>query len=151
GTVSFNPFFENDRAALLLVNNIVYLSFASLNDTTPYHGWILGYNADNLNLQHTFNDTPNGDKGAYWANSGPAADAAGNVFAIAGNGTPDPANGNYGQGFVKLQPEGSHMSVEDFFIMFNAAQLNLNDVDVGSGGPLLLPDQPGPHAHLLIG
>lgn len=40
--------------------------------------------------------------------------------------------------------------VRDFFTPFNQEELNAKDFDLGSGGPILLPDQPGPHPHLLI-
>jgi hypothetical protein len=40
--------------------------------------------------------------------------------------------------------------VRDYFTPFNQNELNVNDKDLGSGGPLLLPDQPGPHPHLLV-
>jgi hypothetical protein len=33
---------------------------------------------------------------------------------------------------------------------FNESALNSRDDDLGSSGPVLLPDQPGPHPHLLV-
>src|SRR5579864_1910901 len=96
GTITFDPFFENNRCSLLMVGNNIYIGFASINDAPPYHGWLLGYNADTLQLAQTFNSTSNGNEGGYWHNSGPAADANGNIFIIAGNGTPDPSANNYG-------------------------------------------------------
>jgi hypothetical protein len=40
--------------------------------------------------------------------------------------------------------------VLDYFTPFNQAQLNERDNDLGSSGPVLLADQPGPHPHLLV-
>jgi hypothetical protein len=97
-----------------------------------------------------FNDTPNGAEGGIFANNGAAADANGNIFAVSGNGTPPPSKNNFGQSFFKLS--GSNLQPIDFFTPFNAATMNLTNIDVGSGGFLLLPDQTGTaHPHLLVG
>ncbi|HET7873133.1 MAG TPA: PQQ-binding-like beta-propeller repeat protein, partial [Terriglobales bacterium] len=150
GMVHFNTQRENARSALLLENNVVYICFASLSDVGPYHGWVLGYNADTLKQVAAFNNTPNGAEGGIFANNGAVADAGGNIFVVSGNGTPPPSKGNYGQTFVKLS--GASLQPVDFFTPFNAATMNLTNIDVGSGGFLLLPDQTGTsHPHLLVG
>ena len=38
GQVRFNPLRDNPRAALLLVDNAVYVTWASSCDVDPYHG-----------------------------------------------------------------------------------------------------------------
>jgi hypothetical protein len=40
--------------------------------------------------------------------------------------------------------------VRDYFTPANQKLLDAKDLDLGSGGPVLLPDQPGEHAHLLL-
>jgi hypothetical protein len=40
--------------------------------------------------------------------------------------------------------------VRDYFTPHDQARLSDGDADLGSSGPLLLPDQPGPHRHLLL-
>ena len=147
GKVNFNPLREHCRPALLLLNGVVYFAFASISDVTPYHGWVLGYNADTLQQTAVFNVTPNGNEGGIWQNNGLSADASGNIFGVAGNGTPPPSSNNYGQTYIKLSPQ---LAVVDYFAPFNASSLNTTDIDVGSGGPLLLPDQSGSHPHLLV-
>ena len=84
---------QNQRPALLLSNEIVYLGFASFGDRTPFHGWLIGYHADNLHDNqpppppYVFNTSPNGSEVGIWqAGQGPAADAEGNLFMITGNG-----------------------------------------------------------------
>jgi len=151
GNVIFDPLLEHSRPGLLLVNGVVHICFASLNDVDPYHGWILGYNADTLKQAIVFNATSNGEEGGIWQNNGPAADSSGNIFVVVGNGTPDPSTNNYGESFLKLAPKGSQLTVADYFMPFNASDLNDSDTDVGSSGALLLPDQSGTaHAHLLV-
>ena len=43
------------------------------------------------------------------------------------------------------------MTVDSFFTPLNELILDDDDLDMGSGGNLLLPDQPGPNPHLMIG
>jgi len=152
GHVPFNAFQHKQRAALLLSHGVVYVGFASNCDTDPYHGWLLGYDANTLALVATFNDTPNGSRGGIW-NGGPSADANGNLFVITGNGTFDGAspagNNNWGDSFLRLA--GGTLKLLDFFTPFNQADLAANDVDLGSSAPVLLPDQPGLHPHLMVG
>jgi hypothetical protein len=148
--IPFNPLRENCRPALLLSQGVVYVSCASFNDLDPYHGWFAGYDAASLQPVNVFNSTPNGGEGGFWEATGPAADAAGNIFTVAGNGTHDPAQSNFGQSVIKLTPAGGQLQVSDFFMPFNVSHLNFLDLDMGSGGPLLLPDQPdSAHPHLL--
>jgi hypothetical protein len=99
----------------------------------------------------TFNATPNGEGGGIWqANGGPAADAAGNVYFVTGDGSFDanlPGGKNYGDSFVGLTPSGT---VRDYFTPHDQANIDINDFDLGAAGPLLLPDQPGAHPHLMV-
>src|SRR5438876_5268559 len=150
GQVPFDPLTLNDRPGLLLLNGVVYLTFASLGDTEPYHGWIIGYDASTLARVSFFNDTPNGSAGGYWHAAGPAADSAGNMFIIAGNGSINVSSQDYGTAMLRLSANGG-LTVMDYFMPFNASTLTTNDADLGAGGPLLLPDQSGTaHPHLLI-
>jgi hypothetical protein len=87
------------------------------------------------------------------AGGGIAADSLGNLFLDTGNGTFDVKNGGaeYGDSFVKLTSNSDGLTVPDYFTPFNEATLNINDSDLGSGGVMLLPDQPTSPSHLLIG
>jgi hypothetical protein len=152
GNVVFNPLRENSRPGLLLTNGVVYVSFSSLSDVTPYHGWLLGYNANTLQQVSWFATTPNGNEGGIWANNGPNADADGDIYLAVGNGTPSATDNNYGQSYVRLTPGSGQLEPVDFFTTFNAAALNVFDSDVGSGGLLLLPNQTGTtHTQMLVG
>ena len=48
GRIDFEPLRENPRAALLLANDKVYLTWASSCDVGPYHGWVMVYDARTL-------------------------------------------------------------------------------------------------------
>jgi hypothetical protein len=151
GNVAFNALRENPRAALLLANNTVYLSWASSCDVGPYHGWIIAYDAQTLKQHAVFNDSPDADDGGIWASdTGIAADNAGFIYVGTGNGRFDVAQGGRDYGDTLLKLNGSDLTVADYFTPFNAEQLNADDNDLGSGGPMLLPAQPHAPAHLAL-
>ncbi|TMH84192.1 MAG: pyrrolo-quinoline quinone [Betaproteobacteria bacterium] len=156
GSVAFCPLRESQRPGLLLLNGKVYVAWASHGDITPYHGWVIGYAAADLaQAPVVFNTTPDGGLGGIWmSGTGPAADADGNIYLITGNGTFDTAapRTNYGDSFIRLSP-ASGLSVADFFTPANQSNLNDGDLDLGSGGAIVLPDSAGSaaHPHLLIG
>src|SRR5262245_1163033 len=151
GTITFNILRQKERAALLLVGNTVYLAESSHCDIEPYHGWLVGYDKSSLSQTAVFNTTPDGSEGAIWmSDGGSSADAAGQIYVSTGNGTFDADTGgpDYGESFVKLDP--STLGVLDFFTPFNQATLSDEDLDLGSGALMLLPDQPGPNPHLAV-
>jgi hypothetical protein len=84
------------------------------------------------------------------AGGGLAADSSGNVYYISANGTFDANLGgpNYSDSIVKLSSSGA---VLDYFTPSNQADLSNRDVDLGSAGPVILPDQSGAHPHLMLG
>ena len=148
GYVTFNPAQYKDRAALLLVNGIVYTSWASHCDAYPYTSWVMGY--DHLTLQQTsvLNLTPNGSEGAIWgAGAGPAASPSGDIFLLTGNGTFDstlnssgfPVSGDFGNALVELRVSQGQLQVNDYFTMYNTQGESGSDVDLGSGGAMVLP------------
>ena len=150
GRIAFLPLRENQRAALMLSNGVVYVAFAAHGDQPPYHGWVFGYNASTLQQVMIYNSTPNGSGGGIWqSGDGLATDASGNIFFVTGNGDFNAnVNGpNYGDSFVKIAPNGA---VLDYFTPFDQANMAAQDLDLGSGGTTLLPDQSGPHPHLAI-
>ena len=139
GEVPFQASQENQRAALALVNGVVYLTFASHEDHDPYHGWVLGYSASTLQQLYVFNDSPNGSEGGIWqSGQGPVVDASNNLYLMAGNGTTDAQTGgtDYGEAFIKLN---SALTPQDYFIPNNFDALNSADKDVSSGGPTVIP------------
>jgi hypothetical protein len=166
GTATFDPGQHAERAALLLMNGTIYTSWTSHCDIAPYGGWVIAFDQKTLSPAGVVDVAPNsgvsltGVSGqddttfstngpAIWmSGDGPAADAAGNVYFLTGNGrfetTPDangfPNMGDYGNSFVKLVNSGGNLAVADYFTSFDAVHLSAQDFDLGSGGELLLPD-----------
>ena len=147
--VIFDPAQYKERCGLLLLNGVVYTSWASHCDIQPYTGWIIGYDERTLARTSVLNITPNGEGAAIWmSGAGLAADAAGNVYFLAGNGTFEttlttngfPDRGDYGNSFMKLSTISNQLAVADYFSMFNTVSESAVDTDLGSGGALVLPD-----------
>ena len=151
---TFNPKLQLNRPGLLLSNGTVYIAFASHCDISPYHGWVLAYSASNLvqtgvfmtPVTASFNGSFYG-AGIWMSGNGVAADSAGNLYFSTGNGTADGTSSNLGDSIVKLS---SSTAVADFFTPADQQTLLNRDIDLGSGGVLLLPDQPGNNPHELV-
>lgn len=151
GFLTFDPLIEGQRASLLLLNGQVFGAWASHCDNGEYHGWLMAFNEPTLYPSGIFVDTPNGREGGYWGGgSGPAADSSGAIYAGTGNGTYD-SDADYGDSIVRLTHVGSTLSLVDYFTPWDQQTLDEEDIDLGSGGVVLLPDQPGSrYPHLLV-
>jgi hypothetical protein len=154
-TLQFNPSIQMQRPALLLENGTIYIGFGSNGcDTYAYNGWLLAYSETSLQQVGIFVDTPNGRQGALWqAGGGPAADTDGTIFLATANGTFDANTGgsDYGDTMLHLSSASSGLTVLDSFTPFDQETMFLNDLDLGSGGVTLLPDQSPPHIHEMVG
>ncbi len=116
GIVTFNPLQENERPALTLAGGILYVAYGSFADTDPYHGWVLGFNATNLQqlTNYIFNTTPNATvaifganaaEGALWmGGNGLSVDASNNLYFETANGSfsANTNGGDYSDSFVRL-------------------------------------------------
>jgi hypothetical protein len=152
---NFVPLFHLQRPALLLNNGTVYIAFGSHGDANVYQGWLMAYNGTTLVQQwvwHSTDPTSGNNEGAIWgAGNGPALDASGNIYVETANGFFDGVN-NFSDSVVKLSPAGVMLS---FFTPFDQAVMQQNDIDLGSSGPIILPDAVGsatnPHLMIITG
>jgi PA14 domain/Chitobiase/beta-hexosaminidase C-terminal domain/Bacterial Ig domain len=170
GVLKFDARQHMQRLALTLAGGILYVGYGSAADTDTYHGWLIGFDASNLQplTNYVFNTTPNATtaqfgshagEGALWMGGGGlCVDANTNLYFEVANGSfnADPSLGNgveYGDSFMKLSTTGNRLAVADYFTPFNQAQMQADDADFGSGAPLLLPDEAGSaeHPHLIVG
>ena len=166
GVVTFDARNQNQRCALTLAGGIVYVAYSSYADTDPYHGWIIGFDAATLQplTNYVYNTTPDATtaafgphaaEGALWmGGNGLCVDANTNLFYEVANGSFDADAGgrDYGDSFMRLTTAGG-LAVADYFTPFNQAAMQASDSDLGSGGPVLLPDDAGSaaHPHLIVG
>jgi len=163
GNVVFDPGQYAERVGLLLLNGTIYLGWTSHCDGGPYTGWLMAYSESTLAQAAVLNLTPNGSEGSIWmAGTGLAADGNGYIYFLDANGTFDstldsngfPANGDFGNGFIKVSTAGGSLAVADYFEPYNTTAESDEDQDLGSGGALVLPDMTdasGTVHHLAVG
>ena len=162
GNVVFDPAQYAERAGLLLLNGNIYTGWTSHCDSGLYTGWVMAYSESTLQQTQLLNLTPNGHEGSIWMSGGGiAADSQGNIYLLDANGTFDttldangfPTKGDYGNAMVKLSTSGK-LAVADYFEMYNTESESNEDLDLGSGGALLLPDETDANGivhHLIVG
>lgn len=162
GNVVFNAKQYKERPGLLQIGGTIYTTWSSHCDARPYTSWVMSYDANTLAQTSVLNLVPNGSEGGIWmAGTAPGADASGNIFFMVGNGDFDttlntggfPANANCGQCYVRLSSTAP-MKLLDYFTPSNTVSESNADTDLGSGGPLLLPDlvdANGATRHLAVG
>lgn len=146
GSVTFDTYeqYGLQRPALLESNGNIYIAFGSNGCDQNAHGWLLAYSASSLAQLAVFNTSPAVTfGGSIWMSGvGPAADSNGNVYVSTANGTFDVNTGgtDYGDTVVKLSVNGAAFSVLDYFTPSNQSRMKSADLDLGSGGVVLLPN-----------
>jgi outer membrane protein assembly factor BamB len=140
------PIMKFQRPALLLANSMIYVAFGSIEDRSPYHGLMFAFDENTLEQKALWNVTPTGSQAGLWmSGSSPMADDDGNIYISTGNGTV--STNNFGMSIVKLSPTLQEL---DYFTPYNYATYNTNDLDMGSGSMILVPEQNGQYPHLII-
>jgi hypothetical protein len=145
GVMSFNAFYQNQRSALLLSANTIYITWAGYCDMPPYNGWVLGYNATSLQREVTWCATIDGWAGGIWMSGGGiSADDQGNIYACTGNGAVGDSGivsdvSNRGQSVLKLTRVDSTLHVASYFTPYNFQYLNDWDSDLGTCAVMLIP------------
>jgi hypothetical protein len=153
GQISFDPLHAGQRPGLLLLpgsqegHNVVYIAWAGYTHSGPpiLPGWVMAYDAQTLSQLAVFSTSPNGVDGGVWGSGGGiAADTFGNIYASTADGTFDADEGgaDYGDSLVKLKLQNGVLSVTDYFTPMDQACRLQADLDLGSGGPMILPHDP---------
>ncbi|HTS36325.1 MAG TPA: hypothetical protein VMH04_11670 [Candidatus Solibacter sp.] len=159
---NFNATYQRQRPGLLLANGNVYAGFGSFCDlgANLSRGWLLGWSTGSLTPLpgNQLLDTQPTDPDSFFLSSiwmsgyGLAADDSGNIVFVTGNsdysGTTYDGVSNVQESVVKVSPNLT--TLLDLFTPSNQASLDQSDADFGSGGALVLPDQPGSTPHLVI-
>ena len=161
-TFSFNATYQRQRPGLLLANGSIYAGFGSFCDygANLSRGWLLGWTAATLEPfpSNRLNDQQSTSPNSFFLSSiwmsgyGPSTDDEGNILFVTGNS--DPSGTTYDgvtsiqESVVKVSP--TLTTVLDLFTPSNQEALDRQDNDFGSGGVLVLPDQPGSMPHLAV-
>jgi hypothetical protein len=159
---TFNATYQRQRPGLLLSHGAVYAAFGSFCDFSANlsRGWLLGWNSANLQpfpssqlIDQLASSPDNFFLSAIWMSGyAPATDDNGDILFVTGNsdysGTTYNGVSNIQESVVKVSP--TLTTVLDLFTPSDQANLDQNDTDFGSGGVLVLPDQPGLIPHLAV-
>ncbi len=155
GVLSFASRFHLQRAALLLSRGKVYVAFASYADAGFYHGWVIAYDAVTLKQAGSWVTTPNSYQGGIWMSGcGLSSDENGNLYFSTANGPfnvfGDQPGTEFSDSVMKLKSTSAGLALVDFFTPFNQFALAKDDMDLGSAGVVVLPEQKGAFRHLLL-
>jgi outer membrane protein assembly factor BamB len=161
GYVDFCAIDQWQRPGLLLTRDAkdrtikyLYIAFGSrwLEGLQNYHGWVMRYGAQTFTQQGVFCTTPNRrglseGAGIWQGGAGLAADDEGNAYFTTGNSSSDP--GSFGDSIVKLTPVRDRFGRYSLSAIAFDAQADdpthamswrQHDIDLGSGGVILIPD-----------
>jgi hypothetical protein len=155
--VTFNARTQHQRAALALVNGVVYIAWGSHEDRAPFYGWIMGYTYNGATFSQTYvvNAAPNlREAGVWMSGAAPAADSDNALYVITGNGGFDAPhttapNDDYGDSLLKLS---SSLKVLQYFTPTNEQANSAANNDFGAGGAAVLGNLPAgsPITHIAI-
>jgi len=147
--LNFIPSIQQQRPALGIVGNILYVGYGSMRDCSPFHGWLVGVPIDNPASVTAWAAATKTHGGAIWGVGGIASDGK-NPFVITGN-TFSPPNWEGGQAVIRFLPGPIFSGLPaDYWVPENWLTLDSFDFDLGSSGPLLV-DVPGATpSHLVV-
>ena len=146
GEATFSSRAQLQRPALLLDNGMVYIAFGSHGDSQPSisRGFVIAY--DEVSLAQTAIYTTEPDPASeylatiWMAGFGISADPNGNLYVSTGNGAFDGNVGgaDLGDSVIELRP---NLTLASWFTP--GAIRTEPKKDLGSGGVMVIPDQPG--------
>ncbi len=155
--INFTSLPQCQRPGLLLQSGILYVAYGSNGCDLRAHGWVFAFDAGatsgTLQQLAYFNTSPDETYGSsiWQSGTGLAADSDGNIFFSTANGQLTPDTGDFGDTFMKINFNGTVFNWLDYFSPYDQANMQTKDLDLGSGGVILLPDQSGAHPHLMVG
>ena len=129
------PRFDQQRSALTLDGNRVYVSFGGLDgDCGPYRGSIVGIPASGSGTMVSYIQ-PSAREAGMWAAGGQVVGPDGTIYAAAGNGAADAPPFDFSDSITSLTPTLQRTGV---FAPRSWASDNAQDLDLGSASPALL-------------
>lgn len=128
---------HQQRGALALVNGYIYVPYGGLaGDCSDYHGWVVASATSGQGALLSY-QVPTTREGGIWTPPGPAVDAMGNIYVSVGNGAATSGAWDHSDSILRLSPQ---LQLQDGFAPTTWPRENAQDADLGSMGPVLLPD-----------
>ncbi|KAJ1564691.1 hypothetical protein HK405_014219, partial [Cladochytrium tenue] len=157
-TLSFNDYRHKQRVGLSMVQGAIIVMFAGY-DKKPCEGWVFVVEATTGTIKSVFSASTSTDVTEYGGGGGiwmsgfaPVVLDNGTIFFSTGNGYGNELNDStsgydaaslksYYEAIVRLDIASDlSMSIVDFFIPFNASQMDEADTDASADGVILLPE-----------
>jgi hypothetical protein len=136
-TDGMDPQAHQERGALTLANGRVYIPYGGLDgDCSDYIGRVVASRTDGQGPLLVYR-VPTPREGGIWTTPGASVDAAGNIYVSVGNGAITGGQWDHSDSVLKLSPT---LQLEDAFAPTSWGPENANDEDLGSQGPVLLPN-----------
>ena len=131
-----SPSVEQQRGALALANGRVYVPFGGLQgDCGPYKGAVVSSATSGTGTLASY-IVPTRREAGIWQPAGPVADAHGDLWITTGNSASQ-GSFDYGNAVIRLS---ASLAVRDWFAPTDWQRLNAGDIDLGSVGVVLLPN-----------
>jgi hypothetical protein len=139
--MTFTASIQQQRPALGIVGNILYVGYGSMVDCSLFHGWLVGVPIDNPASVTAWATGWIG--GGIWGVGGVASDGT-NPFVTTGNTFTNPGDPwRGGEAVIRFQPGPIFSgSPTDYWAPTNWQSLDQSDYDLGGSGPVLV-DVPG--------
>lgn len=136
-TDGMDPRAHQQRGALTLAHGMVYIPYGGLDgDCSDYIGRVVASRTDGQGPLLVYR-VPTPREGGIWTPPGASVDAAGNLYVAVGNGEITQGNWDHSDSILKLSPT---LHLLDAFAPTTWASDNAADLDLGSQGPVLLPN-----------
>jgi outer membrane protein assembly factor BamB len=147
GSFKFNSAAQNQRGALIIVGDMVYVPYGGhFGDCSDYHGWVVGVPLNNPAAPIGYATSAPAGAG-IWAPGGLASDGV-SVFAATGNSMSGPGGlfttpsaFGFGNAILRLGKDLKPVAESDttnFFAAQDWAALDRGDLDLGGSGPVLI-------------
>jgi outer membrane protein assembly factor BamB len=149
--INFTAAIQQQRPALGIVGNVLYVGYGSMRDCSLWHGWLVGVPIDNPFSVTAWAAGGGGARGgAIWGVGGVANDGS-NPFVTTGNTVNTGGNWSGGEAVIRFQPGPIFSgSPNDYWVPTNWQSLDQSDSDLGGSGPVLV-DVPGATpSHLIV-
>ena len=135
----FTAQIQQQRPALGIANNIVYVGYGSMRDCGDYRGWLVGVPIDNPDPASAVMAWATSTQGgAIWGVGGVASEGV-TPFVTTANSWDTGGNWSGGEAVIRFQPGPIFTgSRSDYWVPTNWQQLDNSDLDLGGSGPLLV-------------
>jgi PQQ enzyme repeat len=135
--ITFTSSIQNQRAALGLVNNVVYVPYSGhFGDCGTFHGWVVGVPVNNPSSVKAWATRAIG--GGIWGHGGVASDGT-NMFVVTGNTFNTGGNWGGGEAIIRLQAGPIFSGTPgNYWAPTNWLSLDNGDTDLGGCGAVLI-------------